>query len=324
MKKSIPTTMRAAAVEQFGGPDVLVIRELSVPIPNPTEVLIEVDTAGVGSWDAEMREGWSPSGESHFPLVLGTDGSGTIAATGSSVSGWEVGDRVYSYSFDNPKGGFYAEYVAVVSERVAHLPRSLDFEHAGAIPTTGLTAMQGIDEVLRVKPGQSIIVLGASGGVGTLAVSIAKFRGARVLAIASGNDGVALARRLGADEAVEGHHGDVLAAARQFAKEGVDGVLVLAGGNALMHCLEVVRQGGRVAYPNGVEPEPKKRDDIEIRSYDAASNRHELGRLARLVDECKPEIVIAASCPLGQAAKAHEQLARGHVLGKIVLRTHPR
>src|ERR1700693_6397839 len=144
-------TMRAAAIDPFGGPEVLSIHSLPVPVPDAREVLIAVDTAGVASWDADMREGWSPTGHTRFPLVLGTDGGGTVAALGSRVRRFKVGDRVYAYSFDNPKGGFYAEYVAVLAENIAHIPKRLDVERAGAIPCTGLTALQGIDDALRVR-----------------------------------------------------------------------------------------------------------------------------------------------------------------------------
>src|SRR3984893_16742000 len=192
-----PKTIRAAAIDRFGGPEVLSIHSLPVPVPDAREVLITVDTAGVGGWDADMREGWSPTGHTHFPLVLGTDGSGTIAAAGSLIRRLKVSDRVYAYSFDNPKGGFYAEYVAVLAERVAHIPKRLDLEQAGAIPTTGLTALQGIDDALHKKRGQSVIIHGAAGGVGSLALQFAKLRGARLLATASGEGGLSLARRVG-------------------------------------------------------------------------------------------------------------------------------
>ena len=317
----LPQTMRAAAIDRFGGPEVLTIHTLPVPAVEANEVLIALDTAGVGSWDADMRAGWVPSGgRPRFPLVLGTDGAGIVAAVGGRIRRLAVGDKVYSYSFDNPKGGFYAEYVAVVAARVAHIPRRLDLEHAGAIPTTALTALQGIDDALRVRKGETVIVHGASGGVGTLAVQFAKRRGARVLASASGEDGVALARRLGADEAVDGRREDLAAAARGFAPGGVDAVLATAGGKELTRCLDALRRGGRLAYPTGVEPKPRKRQGIEIVAYDAIVGGREFQRLNRAVAEARVEVPLAAAFPLADAAKAHERLAAGHVLGKIVLR----
>jgi len=199
--RDIPETMQAAVIERFGTPSVLELRTLPVPEIAADEVLVAVHTAGVGSWDAEIRAGWWPEGRPRFPVVLGTDGSGEVAAVGSRVRRLARGDRVYSYSFANPKGGFYAEYVAVAAEKVSPIAESLSLRKAGAIGTTGLTALQGIEH-LALRRGDALIVHGASGGVGTLALQFAKLRGERVLATASGRDGVALARRLGADEAV--------------------------------------------------------------------------------------------------------------------------
>ena len=212
--------MPAAAIDHFGGPEVLTAYVLPVPKIDATEVLIALDTAGVGPWDADIRAGWYPGKKPRFPLVLGTDGAGVVAEVGSRVRRLKVGDKVYAYSWANPKGGFYAEYVAVASDKVAHIPARLDLEHAGAIATTGLTALQGIDDALKIKRGETIIIHGASGGVGTLAIQFAKLRGARVLATASGIDGLELVRDMGADVAVDARHEDVAEAARRFAPDG--------------------------------------------------------------------------------------------------------
>jgi NADPH:quinone reductase-like Zn-dependent oxidoreductase len=141
-----------------------------------------------------------------------------------------------------------------------------------------------------------------------------------VFATASGEDGVALVRRLGADEAVDGRHEDVVAAARRFAADGFDALLALAGGKEMELCLDTVRRGGRVAYPNGVEPEPSKQPGVKILSYDAVPGVREFERLSRAVEEANLQVPIAAEYPLSRAAKAHERVAQGHVLGKIVLR----
>src|SRR6185369_4922858 len=124
--------------------------------------------------------GWYPDGPTRFPLVLGTDGSGKVAAMGSHIRRFQIGEPVYAYSFANPKGGFYAGYVAVAAEKAAPIPKGLTMREAGAIATTGLTALQGIDDTLQIKRGDSIAIVGASGAVGTLAVQFAKLRVARV------------------------------------------------------------------------------------------------------------------------------------------------
>jgi NADPH:quinone reductase-like Zn-dependent oxidoreductase len=243
-----------------------------------------------------------------------------VAEVGSRVRRLKVGDKVYAYSWANPKGGFYAEYVAVASEKVAHIPARLDLEHAGAIATTGLTALQGIDDALAMKRRETIIIHGASGGVGTVAIQFAKLRVARVLATASGIDGLELVRDMGADLAVDARHEDVAEAARRFAPDGLDAILALAGGDELERALETLRPGGRLAYPNGIEPEPKKRRDMKFIPYDGVAGIREFQRLNVAVDAAKLKVPIAEAFPLVKAAKAHERLAEGHVLGKIVLR----
>jgi NADPH2:quinone reductase len=165
---AIPRTMRAVAISRFGGPEVFEVRMLPAPTPDANEVLIALHTAGVGGWDADIRGGgWPDSVDPNFPLVLGTDGSGNVAAVGSSIRRMRAGDAVYSYSWNNPKGGFYAEYVAVPADRVAPIPTALDLRHAGAISTTGLTALRGIDGALHLRSDQSLLIHGASGSEGT-------------------------------------------------------------------------------------------------------------------------------------------------------------
>ena len=317
--------MRAAVLDRFGGPDVLTLSVVPVPALGPSEVLIAVHTAGVGSWDADMREGWWPDSERPgFPLVLGTDGSGTIAAVGSRVRRFAPGARVYAYSFANPKGGFYAEYVAVSADKTGRPPADLGLAQAGAIPATGLTAIQGVDDVLHVRRGEAVVIHGAAGGVGSFAVQFAKMRGARVLATASGRDALAFVRRLGADAAADGRRQDLAAAALAFAPGGVDAVLAFAGGKPLTRLLDGVRHGGRVAFPNGVEPAPRKRRGISLQPYDATPGVREFERLGRAIAAARLQVPIAASYPLAQAAKAHARLARRHVRGKIVLRVRIR
>jgi NADPH:quinone reductase len=321
----VPTSMRAAAIDRFGGPDALKMQTLPVPSVDQDEVLVAVHTAGVGGWDADMRSGWLPDGtRPRFPLVLGTDGSGHVAAIGSRVRRFAIGDVVYGFTFNSSKGGFYAEYVAVTAANVGRPPSTLTMREAGAMAATGLTALQGIDDVLHVKRGETVVVHGASGGVGSLALQFAKARGARVLATASGRDGLALVRRLGADAVADGRKDDLHAAAVRFAPDGIDAVLALAGGDPLERLLGAVRRGGRVACPNGVEPEPPKRRGVKVESYDATPGVREFERLGKAVEAATLQVAIAASFSLDEAAEAHKRLAAGHVVGKVVLRVEGR
>jgi NADPH2:quinone reductase len=316
---ALPQTMRAAAIDQAGGADALTLHTLPVPQPAAGEVLIAVHTAGVAIWDVAIRRRPDNIKNSNFPLVLGTDGAGTIAALGAGVHGFKVGEEVYAYSWDNPQGGFYAEYVAVPAEYVGRVPKGLTLTQAGAIGTTALTAIQGVDDALHVKAGETLIIHGAAGGVGTLAVQFAKLRGARVLATVSGEDEIALVKSLGADAVVDGRHGDVTAAARAFAPAGVDAVLAFAGGDALEHALDALKKGARVAYPSGVRPVPAARDGLTIVRYDAIAGPKEFERLNTAIEAMKFQVPIAAQFPLAEAAQAQERVEAGHVPGKIVL-----
>jgi NADPH:quinone reductase-like Zn-dependent oxidoreductase len=315
----VPRTMFAAAIDRFGGPDVLTGHALPVPCLDSHDVLIAVDTAGVGPWDAEVREGLIAGRKPHFPMVLGYDGAGVVAAVGPRVRRLKIGDKVYSYNWENPKGGFYAEFVAVPADKVARIPKRLDLRQAGAIATTGLTSLQGIDDALDLKKGETIIVHGASGGVGSLAVQFARLRGARVFATASGKDGVELVRDMGAHAVVDGKRVDIDEQARRFAPDGVDAILALAGGDALERCLNALRPDGRLAHPNGIDPIPKRRRHMSIIRYDAVSGAREFERLNAAVQAAKLKVPIAECYPLAQAYKAHERLAERHVVGKIVL-----
>jgi NADPH:quinone reductase-like Zn-dependent oxidoreductase len=309
--------MRAAVIEKFGGPNVLKVKDVPVPEIGDDEVLIALHTAGVGAWDPDMRSGWSPSGKPRFPLILGSDGAGTVAAVGRRVRKFKPGDRVFANTFDNPKGGSYAEYVAVSAENVGAVPEYLNLKQAGALPISGLTALQGLG-ALTIKKGQRLAVTGASGAVGTVAVQLAKSMGARVLAIASGKDGTSLVRRLGADKVIDGRAADVMAAAEEFAPDGVDAVLALAWDKSWAGLLDTVAKDGRVAYPNGVEPTPQKRG-TKIVAYNGEGGTREMTALSRAVQKAQLKVPIGASFGLDEIAEAHAQVTE-HVVGKVILR----
>lgn len=313
-------TMKAAAIDRPGPPSVLTLHELPVPEPAPNEVLIALHSAGIGVWDADIRKGWWPSGRPKFPLVLGTDGAGIVAAKGSRVRRFEIGERVWAYEFPNPKGGFYAEYVAVNADHVARVPRRLDLLQAGAVATV-LTALQGTDDVLRLRRRETVLIFGATGAVGTMALQFAKRRGARVIGTATGRKASRLAESLGAEATFDARADDAAEQLRELVPEGLDAVLAFAGGKALDRCLDLVKRGGRVAYPNGVEPEPKaRRRGFSTEGYDVEASPRSLARLERAVNEARLQVPIAAVFPLARAAQAHERLEQGKVLGRIVLR----
>jgi NADPH:quinone reductase-like Zn-dependent oxidoreductase len=235
------------------------------------------------------------------------------------VRRFSLGDRVYADQFEKTSG-FYAEYVAVDQRNASLAPKDLDMLDAGAVPVTGLTALQGIDDHLHVRADETVLIFGATGAVGTLAIQFARRKKARVIATASGNDARRLVKRLGAEGSFDPRAKDAVEQLKRLAPDGIDAALALAGGEVLEQCLGSVRAGGRVAYPNGVEPEPRKRRSFPVLAYDAVSGPREFTRLSKAISEADLEVPIAAVFPLADAAKAHEQLEKGHVLGRIALR----
>jgi NADPH:quinone reductase len=315
-------TMRAVALDRFGGPETLKMQTLPVPAIAPDEILIRVEAAGVGAWDPFEREGGFTEitgREAKFPYVLGTDGAGVIAAVGDQVSRLKEGDHVYALELANPKGGFYAEYAVVKADNASLIPGDLTMEQAAVLPSDAVTALNGLDDVLRLKHGESVMIFGASGGIGHLAVQLAKRLGVRVFAVASGDDGVAFAKRLGADVVADGHSEGVLEAAREFARDGIDAALVTAGGEAVDRALSAIRVNGRIAYPNGVMPEPNPPHQMQIQNYDGEPSREVLDKLNRLIEAGQFVVQVDRTFPMEQAAEAQKSLGEHH-LGKIALK----
>ena len=318
MQASIPAQMKAAAIDRYGGPEVLHTEILPVPQPAANQVLVRLDSAGIGVWDPYVRSGEVELGPSGFPRVIGNDGAGEVVAVGDRVRGFHVGDRVYAYSFE---GGFYAEYVALDEDAIAPIPQGLSADEAGALGADGVTALRGLDDQLQLAPGQTLMVYGASGGIGHLAVQLAKRMGARVLAVASGPDGVALVRKLGADAAVDGKRDDVAGAVRAFAPGGLDAALVLVHGDSLDPALASMRKGGRVAHPNGVEPAPRAPQGVTLLAYDGEPSRDALERLNRRIAAGPFHVELGRVYPLEDVAQAHREIGQHH-LGKLALRIH--
>jgi NADPH2:quinone reductase len=215
------------------------------------------------------------------------------------VDRFEEGEKVYACGFLNPKGGFYAEYATVDSGLVSHVPDRLTIEQAGAMSGVSITALRGLDDVLALKPGDSVMIFGASGGVGHVAVQLAKL--------------------LGADAAANGRTDDMPAAIGKFAPGGLDAALLTAGGEAAEKALRAVRDGGRVALPKGIQPEPNPRPGVRFSGYYGAPDSEIIGRLDRLIGTGPFEIHVAQTFPLDRAADAQRALD-DHYLGKLALR----
>ncbi|MGB8957670.1 MAG: NADP-dependent oxidoreductase [Candidatus Aminicenantales bacterium] len=311
----LPKTMKAAVIDKFGGPQALHVASIPVPEPDENEILLRVHAAGIGSWDPWLREGGASAGR--FPLVLGSDGAGTVAARGSKVRRFKVGDRVYSYTFDNPKGGFYAEYAVVSEDDAARIPANVSTLEAGALPAVGLTALLGLEK-LKISPKETLMILGASGGVGHVALQLANRMGARTLAVSSRTDGVDMTRRLGADLSVDGRSARFLGSIKDFA-ESLDAALVSANSKRLAEALNYVRKGGRIAYPRGVEPEPADLPGVKILAYDGIPSPEAFERLNGLIARGLFHVAIHRTYRLEEAAQAHRDVSKHH-LGKLVLK----
>jgi NADPH2:quinone reductase len=313
--------MRAMVIDSFGGPEQLHEHEVPVPSPAGGQVLIRLESAGVGSWDPVEREGGyaemmgtSPS----FPYVLGSEGAGTIAAVGDGVTSRGVGERVFAASFLNPTGGFYAEYVCVDAGLVAPIPAGMSAAQAGVMGGVGMTALRGLQDALDVRSGETLLVHGASGAMGHLAVQLGKRLGARVLAIASGEDGAALAARAGADLSIDGRAEQVADGARRLSADGLDAALLTAGGPEADAAVATVRPGGRAGYPTGVQPEPASTPGVEPQAFNGEPDAELLERFTALIADRPLDVNIAHEFTFDQIPAAHLAL-RDHHLGKLAI-----
>jgi len=297
--RTIPTRMRVAAMDHFGGPDVIHTETMRVPKPGRREVLVRVHTAGVGTWDPALVDGTFQDMKPKFPRVIGSDGAGTVIAVGDRVERFAVGDRVYGWGLGNVKGGFFAEYAAIHEKNLAPIPESLSFDEAGALAVSGITALQGLDH-LALESGARIIIFGASGGVGHVALQLAKRLGFAVFAVASKSDGVELVERLGADACADGHARSLLKQLREFSPEGYEGALVFAGAKGWKQELALVRRSGRIVWPNGVEPLPVVPEGVERIAYDVRADERADRRepVPRRADEA-----LSARCGGASAAR---------------------
>lgn len=313
--------MKAAVLHKFGAEDQLATESIPLPEVGDSEVLIKVEFAGIGPWDIFEREGGYAEMlemDVKFPYVLGSEGSGKVVSIGKEVKGLAIGDNVMATGFLNPKGGFYAEFAAIDQKYATLVPPSISIEEAGVISGVGITALRGLEDVLQLKKDESIVVFGASGGVGHLAVQLANQIGARVFAIASGEDGVEMVRKLGIENVVDGYKDDLLSAAKAVEPEGFDAALLTAGGEAAKTIAQMMKADGRIAYPNGVFPLPES-DEVQAVSYNGDPDADIISRFTHYVKNGNVRAHIDNSFPLEQASSAHLALKK-HYVGKLGLK----
>ena len=332
-------TMKAIRQHEFGGPEVLRYEDAPLPELNPGEVLVRVHAVGINPPDWYLRDGykmlppeWQP--QVAFPVILGTDISGVVEALAADVEGFAVGDAVYAMvRFPSGLAGGsrgYAEYVSVPAAEVALKPAGIDHVHAAAAPMSLLTAWQFMVDLghtvanplqpNRHEPvplaGKTVLVNGAAGGVGHFALQIAKLKGARVIAVASGAH-EAFLRDLGADEFI-----DYTKAVPEAVAHDVDLVIDALGGPTTSRFLRTLKRGGALfpIFPLGFSgAEEAERLGVTVSATQVQASGAQLAEVGRLLDAGTIRVAIDSTFPLADARQAHERAARGHIQGKIVL-----
>lgn len=312
----VPQTMQAVEIRQFGGPEVLTLQEAVTPEPHADELLLRVHAAGVNPVDTGARSGRSAAlTDAALPYIPGFDVSGVVVAVGSAVSGFSVGDPVYAM-LDLRRGGAYAEYALVKQNEAALKPGNLSFAEAAALPLVALTAWQALFDTAELQPGQTVLIHGGAGGVGSIAVQLARWRGARV--IATGSDySQDFLRELGADVTVDYRN-------QRFEDyaDGVDVVLDTVGRDTQIRSLGVVRDGGILVSLVGLVPEARDPPaGVRAVSILVRADGSQLGQLGELLADGVIRPVVSYRFPLTDAPEAHRQIETRSTRGKIVLET---
>ena len=311
--------MRAIAEEKFGGP--IALMDLPTPGIRTDEVLIRVWAAGVNPFDWKVADGELKNEMEHrFPLILGFDAAGVVEQVGADVTELAEGDEVYGYLFKPPiGGGAFAEYVSVPAAIVAKKPESVRFTEAAALPIPGLTAMDLVDAV-DAKEGETVLIVGATGGVGSYAVQLATRRGARVIATARRANEV-FARELGATETVDHTRKDVVDAVRMTHPGGIEAIIDVASErNVLGRIAGLLKEGGRLASSvYAAEVESLAQRGIKATNVGAQPDARRLEELSRMVDAGELTVSLERTFPLERAPEALGESRTGHARGKIVL-----
>jgi NADPH:quinone reductase-like Zn-dependent oxidoreductase len=305
--------MKAVVAHEYGPPEVLKIEEAPRPEPSEDEALVRVIASSVNPADPLTLNGkYAREFGTHLPLIPGYDIAGVVEKTGANVTKLKVGDAVYGYP---TFGGGWADYVTVKQGEVAAKPKSLNFVEAAAVPMGALTAWQALVDVAKLQPGQTVLIHGGSGGVGSFAIQIAKARGARIIATAS-TANQDLLKQLGADLAV-----DYTKTKFEDVAKDVDVVLDPVGKETLARSYGIVKKGGivmsLVARPDPVELEKR---GIRGAGISVHPDSEDLAEIAQLIDAGKLKPIVTQVVPLSEAIAAQQQAATHHTRGKVVLR----
>lgn len=307
--------MKAIRQQRFGAPEVLELVEVDKPAPIPTEVLVRVHAAGVNPVDWKVRANGGLGMEA--PITLGWDVSGVVEELGFGTSIFAVGDEVLGMPWFPRPANAYAEYVTAPARQFVRKPATLSHAEAAGLPLAGLTAWQALVDVANVQPGQRVLITAAAGGVGHLAVQVAKARGAYVLGTARAAKHEFIAS-LGVDEPIDYTAVDVAAAARD-----VDVLLDLIGGGGTVGLLSSVVKGGiAIPVPGGVRPEvaaAAAERGVRTSPILVEPDHGGLRALVDLVEANQLKVVVEQTFPLADARKAHEVGEGGRVTGKLVL-----
>jgi NADPH:quinone reductase-like Zn-dependent oxidoreductase len=305
--------MMAIVAHEYGAPDVLKLEQVPRPEPKEDEALVHVIASGVNPADPLTLSGkYAREFGTHLPLIPGYDIAGVVDKMGANITKLKVGDAVYGYP---TFGGGWADYVTVKEWEVAAKPTSLNFVEAAAVPMGALTAWQALVDVAKLQPGQTILIHGGSGGVGSFAVQIAKVRGARVIATAS-TANQDLLKQLGAEVVI-----DYTKTRFEDIAKDVDAVLDSVGKEILTRSYGVVKKGG-IVMSLVARPDPAQLEKLGIRGAGISvhPDAEDLTEIARLIDAGKIKPIVTQVLPLSEAISAQRQAATHHTRGKLVLK----
>jgi NADPH:quinone reductase-like Zn-dependent oxidoreductase len=306
--------VKAVRTHGRGGPEQLLFEDAPMPEVGPGDVLVRVHATGITpaelTWDETYR---NADGTPRIPAIPGHEVSGVVEKMAPDVSAFRRGDEVYGLP-DFPRDGAAAEFAAVQAANLAVKPRSVSHEQAAALPLSALTAWQALFEHAHLAAGESVLIHGGAGGVGSLAVQLARWRGAHVIATVSARD-TALVRSLGADELIDYH-------TTRFEEmlRDIDVVLDTVGGETLERSWRVLRKGGvLVTLVAPIPPGAAEQHGVRGVFFIVSGNREQLDRITGLVDTGKLKPIVSEVVPLARAREAFERGAAGHAPGKIVL-----